>query len=94
MEFETRIEEYKKNENTISSPIWIWFVKSENGAKCDICKTTIPQRNGSTGGMVNHLKRHHGHMTKINAWKEFEQLSTLKEKRLMKKRKPNRRQSA
>ena len=47
-----------------------------------ICKTKIPRKDGTTGGMVNHLKRHHGFLSKNNAWKVYEELSSLKETRL------------
>ena len=48
----------------------------------------MPQKSGSTGNMVNHLKRHNGFTRKPNAWKDFEVLSSLKDERLQKKRKP------
>ena len=37
--------------------------------------------------MVNHLKRHHGFLSKNNVWKIYEELSSLKENRLKNKRK-------
>ena len=46
----------------------------------------MPQKSGSTGNMVNHLKRHHGFTQKPNAWKDFEELSSLKDKHLQKKK--------
>ena len=49
--------------------------------------TSIPQKDSTTGGMVNHLKRHHGLLSKKNAWKTYKELSSLKEKRLKNKRK-------
>ena len=35
-----------------------------------------------------HLKQHHGFGSKTNAWKVFEELSSLKDERLKRKRKP------
>ena len=81
MDFQTKIKEYKENESTISSPIWTRFSKTDSGATF-ICKSSMPQKSGSTGNMVNHLKRHHGFTQKPNAWKDFEELSSLKDKRL------------
>ena len=92
MDFQTKIAEYKENESTISSPIWIWFSKTDSGATCNICKSSMPQKSGSTGNMVNHLKRRHGFTQKPNAWKDFEELSSLKDARLQKKRKPESRE--
>ena len=39
--------------------------------------------------MANHLKRHHGFTQKPNAWKDFEELSSLKDERLQKKESQN-----
>ena len=47
----------------------------------------MPQKSGSTGNMVNQFKRHHGFTRKPNAWKDFEELSSLKDERLQKKKK-------
>ena len=90
--FQTKIAEYKKDKSTIFSPVWIWFSKTDSGATCNICKTSMPQKNGSTGNMINHLKRHHGFTRKPNAWRDFEELSSLKDERLQKKRKPESRE--
>ena len=40
--------------------------------------------------MTTQLKRYHGHgqLTKHNAWKHFEDLSSLKDDRMKRKRKP------
>ena len=38
--------------------------------------------------MVNHVKRHHGYGTRVDAWEEFEKLSTLKIGDSLKKQKP------
>ena len=38
--------------------------------------------------MTVHLKRHHGFGSKTNAWKVLEKLSSLKDERLKRKRKP------
>ena len=92
MDFQTKIAEYKENKSTISSPIWIWFSKTDSGATCNICKSSMPQKSGSTGNMVNHLKRRHGFTQKPNAWKDFEELSSLKDERLQKTRKPESRE--
>ena len=82
MEFEQSIINFKENIDLVSSPIWIWYEKNEKDAKCKICKTVVPRKDSSTGGMVNHLKRHHNFMSKYNAAKIFEELSTLKEERV------------
>ena len=84
MGFQTKIAEYKKDESTIFSPVWIWFSKTDSGATCNICKSSMPQKSGSTGNMVNHLKRRHGFTQKPNAWKDFEELSSLKDERSQK----------
>ena len=81
MDFEQLIIDYKENP-VVSSPIWIWFIK-----ECKICKSNIPRKDGTTGGMVTHIKRHHGFLSKVNAWKVYEELSALKESRLANKRK-------
>ena len=47
----------------------------------------MPQKSGSTGNMRNH-----GFTQKPNAWKDFEELSSLKDERLQKKRKPESRE--
>ena len=64
MDYEELICDLKEPEST-ASPLWIWFV----------CNTSIPRKDSTTGGMVNHLKRQN------NAWKTYEELSSLKEKR-------------
>jgi hypothetical protein len=45
-------------------------------------QTKVVHKNGSTGGMIFHLKRYHGLLSRNNAWKMFEELSSLKEDRL------------
>ena len=88
MDFQARIEQYKEDEEIRTSPIWIWYTKTEKGTVCALCKTILSQKNGSTGTLVNHLMRHHGKYTKQNAWKDYEELSSVKEERLKRKRKP------
>ena len=82
MDFHPDIAEYKENDSLTSSPIWIWFLKKDTTSHCKICKSNIPRKDGSTGGITVHLKRHHNFMSKYNAWKIFEELSSLKEERL------------
>ena len=86
MDYEQLISDFKESEST-SSPIWIWFSKDEKDAKCTLCNSSIPRKDSTTTGMVNHLKRHHGFLSKNNAWKTYEELSSLKENRLKNKRK-------
>ena len=90
MDFNTRINEYREDQNNVSSPIWIRFIKSGSKATCALCNSSMPQKNGSTGSLVNHLKRHHGfkNVTQTNVWAQFEELSALKDERLKRKRKP------
>ena len=49
---------------------------------CLFCSTKVPRKDRSTGGLVHHLKRHHNFVSKYNAWKVFEELSLIKDKRL------------
>ena len=86
-EIDELIKEYKKEEKA-TSPVWIWFEKVETNSKCKLCKSIISRKDSSTSGMTLHLKRHHGFLSKHNAWKVFEELSCLKEERLKRKRKP------
>ena len=83
MDFSELINNYKENDSETSSPIWIWFKRKEdNDVVCQICKTNIQCRDASTGQMTQHLKRHHNFLKKYNAYKEFEDLSALKQTRL------------
>ena len=82
MDFQPDVVEFQENDSITSSPIWIWFVKKDTASQCKICKTNVPRKDGSTGGMSVHLKRHHNFMSKYNAWKVFEELSSLKDERL------------
>ena len=86
MDFQSLIDEYKESDN-INSPIWIWFSKEENSRKCKTCSQNIAGKNGSTSGLIAHLKVHHGPLRKINAWKSYEELSQLKENRINEKSK-------
>ena len=86
MDFQPLIDEYKESDST-GSPIWIWFEKNGSAAKCKICSQTVPRKDSSTTGMVHHLKAHHGLLRKVNAWKTYEELSELKEKRVKEKTK-------
>ena len=81
MDFQQKID-YKENDSTISSPIWIWFLKKDAISQCKICKADVSRKDGSTGGMSVHLKRHHNFMSKYNAWKLYDELSSLKEERM------------
>ena len=66
MDFEQLIIDYKENP-VVFSPIWIWFLKEEKNASCKIGKSNISQKDGTTGGMVTHVKRHHGFLSRVNA---------------------------
>ena len=48
-------------------------------SKCNLCQASVPRKDGSTTGMVIHLKRHHGFLKKHNAYKTYEELSVLKD---------------
>ena len=76
MDYEELIHDFKESEST-ASPLWIWFVKEEKSATCTMCNTPIPRKDSTTGGMVNHLKRHHGFLSKNNAWKTYEELTEM-----------------
>ena len=86
MDYEQLVSDFKESDS-ISSPICIWFSKDEKTSKCNLCNSSIPRKDGTTTGMVNHLKRHHGFLSKNNVWKIYEELSSLKENRLKNKRK-------
>ena len=81
MDFAALMQEYKEG-TSIQSPIWIWFTKEKDGAQCNICQSHHPMKSFSTSNLIFHLKRHHGFLKKYNAWKEYEELSLLKEERL------------
>ena len=74
MDFCPLINEYKKNDSEVSSPIWIWFQKkamsSVKYAKQISNVVILP-----TGQMTKHLQRHHNFMKKYNAFKEFEEMT-------------------
>ena len=74
MDFEQLIVELNENVSEAKSPLWIWFNKEEAGATCKMCKTNISRKDGSTGGLVNHLKRHHNFVVKYNAFLEISSL--------------------
>ena len=66
--------------NSTQSPIWIWFSEQkEDFSMCHICGSKITIKNSSTTNLMAHLQRHHGFFKKYNAWKEYEQLSSLKD---------------
>ena len=81
-EFHERILSYKEEPKT-TSPIWIWFYKSEaNLAQCLICKKTFQVKDSTTTSIITHLKRFHGFLSKYNAWKIYEELGALKWERI------------
>ena len=88
MDFQDRIREYREGSST-QSPIWIWFVKTEKTVTCQICKSNIATGNSSSTNLITHLKRHHGFLKKYNAFKEYEELSQLKQDRLQKCKRKN-----
>ena len=49
---------------------------------CHICDLKIAIKNSSTTNLIAHLKGHHGFFKKYNAWKEYGELSSLKDERL------------
>ena len=67
MDFEQLIVESKENDSEVSSPLWIWFKKEEASATCKMCKRNVLRKDGSTGGLVYHLKRHPNFVSKYNA---------------------------
>ena len=82
MDFHDCICEYREGSST-QSPIWIWFVKTEKTVTCQICKSNIATGNSSSTNLITHLKRHHGFLKKYNAFQEYEELSQLKQDRLL-----------
>ena len=83
------VNEYKETETT-KSPIWIWFEKkNQEIARCKICKTDTPTKSFSTSNLIIHLKRHHGFLKKPDAWKVYEELSSLKEERIKTSKRKN-----
>ena len=89
MDFEQLIVEFKENDSEVSSPLWIWFMKEEASATCKMCKTNVSRKDGSTGGLVYHLKRHHNFVSKYNAFKDFQELSEIKDKRMQARKRKN-----
>ena len=84
MDFDQLILQFKESSST-QSPVWIWFEKKKSDdklAKCRLCSTNVACKQSCTSNMVIHLKRHHGHLKTYNAWKIYEELSSLKEERL------------
>ena len=65
---EEQIAAFKKGES-VSSPVWIWYEKLE---KLSICRLLL----------TVHLKQYRSFGSKANAWKIFEELSSLKDERL------------
>ena len=53
MDYDELIRDFKESEST-ASPLWIWFAKKEKSATCTMCNTSIPQKDSTMGGMVNH----------------------------------------
>ena len=62
--------------------------KQEKLPICRLCKTKAPRKDSTTRGMTVHLKQYHGFGSKTNAWKVLEELSSLKDECLKRKRKP------
>jgi hypothetical protein len=85
--FQDKVTNFQESGST-SSPIWIWFEKTESSnleSICLICKKTMSRKDYSTTCMSNHLKKVHGYISRYNAWKIFEELSCLKATRLKRK---------
>ena len=89
MDFQEGIREYREG-SAVQSPIWIWFSKSGETITCQICKKNVTVVPGSTSNLISHLKRNHGFLKKYNAFKEYEELSELKQERLKKGKRKNR----
>ena len=51
---------------------------------CNMSNMSILPKDITTGGMVSHLRWHHGFLSESNAWKTYEDPSSLKEKILKK----------
>jgi hypothetical protein len=83
-DFNAKVVEFQESDST-SSPIWIWFERNQDNviqSKCLLCKVLVSRKDGNTSGMTNHLKRSHGFFSRYDAWKIYEELSELKEKRM------------
>ena len=90
MDFPQLIIDFRES-NSTQSPIWIWFSKQkEDFSMCHICDSKIAVKNSSTTNLIAHLKGHHGFFKKYNAWKEYEELSSLKDERLKNLKRKNR----
>ena len=90
MDFDSLIAEYKNDQTDISSPIWIWFTKKEQkDVSCKICHATVKRKDYLTGAMTQHLQRHHHFLSKYNAWKIFEELSSIKQERMNNRKRKN-----
>ena len=46
-----------------------------------MCKANVSRKDGSTGGLVYNLKCHN-FVSKYNAFKDFQELSEIKDKRM------------
>ena len=61
----------------------------QRGSKRKMCKANVSRKDGSTGGLVYHLKRHHNFVSKYNAFKDFQELSEIKDKRMQARKRKN-----
>ena len=86
MDFQQKISDYQESQ-AAQSPIWIWFQKTSEKVTCLICNTNVTSPSGTTSNLIAHLRRHHGPIKKYNAYKEYEDLSKLKQERQNTKRK-------
>ena len=61
----------------------------QRGSKRKMCKANVSRKDGSTGGLVYHLRRHHNFVSKYNAFKDFQELSEIKDKRMQARKRKN-----
>ena len=88
---EREIETYRTDDGLSHSPVWIWFSKvNETELHCLVCNKRTPRgKDGSTGGMLFHIKSKHGPRSFYDAYTIFEELAELRDLRLMAKRQNN-----
>ena len=87
---QAKIKTYREDDSLTHSPLWLWYTKVDSpgnyNSVCRICDTVVPRRDGTTGGMMKHLERHHGRSSDYNAYIIYEELQELKELRLNQKK--------
>jgi len=47
---------------TKKSPVWEYFIPSDNSAICQLCHRTVKRSRGNTSNLISHLRSaHHEH---------------------------------